>query len=159
MKKSSILCLVGILILCCLLSGCATSSGAKYTEEIILTKDNFTNYFNVNIYNTDYREEVTSGLLGKEYGYSCIVNIEISKASDFELNDDVCVTYFINSAWSNIAGTYQNEKYHRCVDIKLPSNGESIKKIQCTQKPTMVKLFDEPQVYLEEIKGSIRVKK
>ena len=148
-----------ISIILCLSLVFVLSACGGYTEEIELTKDNFNDYFNVNIYNSDYREEISSGLFGKDYGYSCLVNIEISKATDFELNDDVCITYFINSAWDSIPDTYQNDKYHRCIDIKIPSSGTVNKKIQCTQSPTLVKLYDKPEVYVEDIVGTIRVKK
>ena len=166
MKKLFALILTFTLLLLCtsckILEKVSTTKNSEdkntKSTEITLTKENFEEYFNVNIYNTDYQEKVSAGFIGKEYGYSCIVNIEISKTSDFEIMNDVIITYFINTAYDNVPGSYRKENSHRCIDIKIPSSGNINKKVQCTQSPTMVKLHDEPTVYFEDIVGTIIVK-
>lgn len=80
MKKIRMMLVMTMLILLC---SCEKTAMNERTEEVILTEENFEDYFNVNIYNSDYNEQVSTGFT-KEYSYSCILNIEISPLGDLK---------------------------------------------------------------------------
>lgn len=98
MKKliSIVLCIVSILSL----SACGASEEVEY-EKIQLTKDNYSDYININVYVDDYSFVVSEQTdLVKQYDISVVVHIETSKRIDCTF-EGVSITYspFNTALW------------------------------------------------------------
>lgn len=98
MKKliSIVLCIVSILSL----SACGADKEAEY-ERIQLTKDNYSDYININVYVDDYSFVVSEQTdLTKRYDISVVVHIETSKKADCTF-EGVSITYspFNTALW------------------------------------------------------------
>ena len=90
MKKliSIVLCIVSILSL----SACGADKETEY-ERIQLTKDNYSDYININVYVDDYSFIVSEQTdLSKRYDISVVVHIETSKKADCTF-EGVSITY------------------------------------------------------------------
>ena len=162
MKKT--LALLLSLVILCTCAGCENEGTNKRnknknqepkTETIILTEDNFEEYFNINTYTSDYYEDRTyNSLLGiYTYDIRCNLHIEISKTCDFEVQD-VKVTFHIITFWDYVQDSYtaDNSTY---IDIKLPQNGEISKTYNCSNiLPTST-----PTAYFKSVTGTIIIEK
>ena len=98
MKKliSVVLCIVSILSL----SACGADKETEY-ERIQLTKDNYSDYININVYVDDYSFVVSEQAdLSKRYDISVVVHIETSKKADCTF-EGVSITYspFNTALW------------------------------------------------------------
>ncbi|MBR5203574.1 MAG: hypothetical protein IKW45_09960 [Clostridia bacterium] len=128
------------------------------TKEIVLTKENFEEYFTINSYTSDYYESSKHNSLfgGTDYDCSCNLNIEINKAGDFEVKD-IVVTFKIVSSWDPISGQYTDENYNKFIDVNLPQNGSISKTYRCTLDTYFSMANLTPTVYFYDVKGIILV--
>lgn len=116
MKKfiSIVLCIVSILSL----SACGADKETE-DERIQLTKDNYSDYININVYVDDYSFVVSKQTdLAKRYDISVVVHIETSKKADCTF-DGVSITYspFNTELWQYA--------YNSLPDTTLNPEGES----------------------------------
>lgn len=118
MKKlvSIILCIVSILSL----SACEASEETEY-ERIQLTKDNYSDYININVYVSDYSFVISKQTeLTTRYDISVVVHIETSKNANCTF-EGVSITYspFNTALWQYTFLT------NSCPDTTLDLEGNS----------------------------------
>lgn len=113
---SAILCILTVFSL----FACGTSGDTEY-EKIKLTKENYSDYINIDIYIDDYSFIASEQYSSKCYDMSVVVHIETSKKADCTF-EDVSITY----SPSNTASRLWQYTYNDTLpDATLNLEGES----------------------------------
>ena len=147
MRKLSML-LVGVILitLCC--SGCAMS-------EVTITKDNFNDYFNVNVY-ADNFYETSSRVLGmNNYKSTCNLNISITPKSRVKV-ENLDVTFRLSFNWDIYDKNITTENYTRYLKVSIPSNGEYKTVLNCSEQGGLSMASMLPNAYFEDANGVIK---
>ena len=140
-----------ILVISLLISSCfAFASCGK--KEIILTNENFDDYFTINVYADNYNKGTDT------WGFAianCTLTIEIIPLVNLKA-ENVKLTLQINpSSWE--ASEFYKEDGSCLMNISLPSNGEIKKIVQCSYSNLFGVYPNMPSSWIIEVSGTIMI--
>ena len=143
----------------------ASKDQTTVKEEVVLTKDNFETYFNVNAYSDNYSESSRYNSLfgGTDYTCNCTLHISIEPNQDFEIKEPIEVKFKIIGTGSYswyISGLKTEEvDYQHFATFSLPASGTLNKTYSCSISTYFTMASSMPTAYLNEVTGSILVAK
>ena len=121
-------------------------------KEIILTNENFDEYFMINVYSDNYSK-------GKDtWGFSiasCTLTVEIIPLIDLKATNVVLIFQVNPSSWE--ATDFYKEDSICLMKITLPSDGELKKVVQCSYSSIWGLYPNTPSCWVMEVSGTIIV--